>query len=134
MTQCWTGKHLYLVQIWDDIITGLYYYPWKSDEYPINTAWVENSRTNITNQITIKTSRSGKIFIGEERLGFSHKEVVNHSLWSGFAMDIFLDRVYTETIIIIGRWYRNAILRYIWIQVSDLRKTISDLMDGDKAF
>ena len=35
---------------------------------------------------------------------------------------------------IIGRWYINALLWYIWVQVSNLSKVISDLMVSTWAF
>ena len=34
----------------------------------------------------------------EERLGFSHKEVGTHSIRSGFTMELYLAKVYPETI------------------------------------
>ena len=57
--------------------------------------------------------RSGTLFFGEERLGFSQIEVGAHSIWSGFAMEIYLANVYPEIIMIMGRWAGSAFLRYI---------------------
>ena len=75
-----------------------------------------------------KYLRSGTLYFGEERLGFSHKEVGTHYIWSGFAIELYLEKVYPETIIIMGRWASSALLRYIRIQVSKLSKSISTLM------
>ena len=61
--------------------------------------------------MTTKSLRSGIIYFGKERLGFSHKEVGTHFIWSGFAMEIYLDKVYPETIMIMGRWASSAFLR-----------------------
>ena len=77
---------------------------------------------------------SGTTSFGEERLGFSHKEVGTHSLCSGFSMEIFLAIVYPETVMIIGRWSRNSLPWYIQIQVSGLSKVISDLMVSTQYF
>ena len=48
-------------------------------------------------------------------------------------MDILLAIVYQNTVIIIGRWSSNSFLRYIQIQVRNLRKFISDIMSVNKA-
>ena len=58
-TQCQTGKQLFSVRIWANIITRLGSYPGKSDDPPINTVWVKNSRTRIIPQMKTKTPRSG---------------------------------------------------------------------------
>ena len=78
--------------------------------------------------------RAVTLSFGEEKLVFSHKEVVTHSIRSGFAMELYLAKVYPETIMIMGRWASSTFLRYIRIQVSDLRKGISTLMTNNHAF
>ena len=84
--------------------------------------------------MTTNSLRAGTLSFGEERLGFSHKEVGNHSIQSGFAMELYLAKVYPETIMIMGRWASSAFLRYIRIHVSDLSKVISTLMTNNHAF
>ena len=84
--------------------------------------------------MTNRSLRSGTLSFGEERIGFSHKEVGTQSLRSGFSMELFLARVYPETIMIIGRWSRNAFLQYIRIQVTNLSKVISNLMVSTRSF
>ena len=96
LNQWQTGKHLWPVQVWPNIITGLELYPGISDDTPVYTVWEENHITNITFQVTIKFLSSGTLSFREERLGFSHKEVGTHTLWSAFAMELFLARVYPE--------------------------------------
>ena len=48
-------------------------------------------------------------------------------------MELFLAKVYLETIMIMGRWYSNAFLQYIRIQVSDFSKAISALMTNNQS-
>ena len=72
----------------------------------------------ITPTMTKNSPRSGTLSFGEERLGFSHKEVDTQSIRSGFAMELYLAKVYLETIMIMGRWASSTFLRYIRIQVS----------------
>ena len=81
--------------------------------------------------MTTNSLRAGTLSFGEERLGFSHKEVGTHSIRSGFAMEIYLAKVYPETIMIMGRWASSAFLRYIRIKVSDTSKGISTLMTNN---
>ena len=84
--------------------------------------------------MTTKSLRSVTLSFGEERLGFSHKEVGTHSIQSGFSMELYLSKLYPETIMIMGRWASSAFLRYIRIQVSDLSKGIITLMTKNCAF
>ena len=127
-------KHLFPLQVWAYIVTRLDLYPGLTDDTPVNIVWLENHNTNITFQITTRSLRSVTLSLGEERLGLSHKEVVTHSLQSGFAMKLFLEKLYPETIMIIGIWSSNVFLKYIWIQVSNISKGISDLVVSTSAF
>ena len=88
----------------------------------------------ITSQMKTKWLRSGTLSFGEERLGFSNKEVGTQSIRSGFDMELYLAKVYPETIMIMGRWSNSDFLQYIRIQVSDLSKGISTLMTNNHAF
>ena len=56
-----------------------------------------------------------------------------HSIWSGFAMELYLEKVHMETIVIMGLWASSAFLRYIRIQVSELIKGIITLMTTNNA-
>ena len=100
----------------------------------MNTVLIEHQKTAITSQMTTKPLRAGTLYFGKERLGFSHKELGTHSIWSGFAMELYLAKMYSETIMIMGRWASRAFLWYIRIQFSDLSKVISTLMTTNQAF
>ena len=100
----------------------------------MNMVWVERHNMMITSQMKKSSLREGTLFFGEERLVVSHKEVGTHSIRSGFAMEFYLAKVYPETIMFIGRWASSTFLRYIRIQVSDLSKGISTLMEKNHAF
>ena len=43
--------------------------------------------------MTTKSLSAGTLSFGEERLGFSDKEMGTHSIRSGFAMELYLDKV-----------------------------------------
>ena len=46
--------------------------------------------------MTTNSLREGTLYFGEQRLGFSHKEVGTHFIWSEFSMEIYLDKVYHD--------------------------------------
>ena len=127
-------NHNPLPGIWAEIIIRLDSYSGTTRDTSANTVWVERQKTTITSQMTTNSLRAGTLSFGEEKLGFSHKEVGTHSIRSGLAMERYLDKVYLEKIMIMGRWASSAFLRYIRIQVSDLSKGISTLMTNDHAF
>ena len=96
VTQWDMGKHLFPVQVWEDIITRLDLYPGSSYDTPVKPVWVENPKKTITSQMTTKSLSSGKLSFVEEYIRFYHKEVGTHSLQSGFSMEIFLSRLYPK--------------------------------------
>ena len=128
VTQLQTAKNLCPVGIWLEILIILNSYPGTTRDTLLNTVWVEHHKTSIPSQMKDKYLRSGTPSFGKDRLVFSHKGVGTHSLRSGFAMELFLYKVYPETIIIMGLWDINALLYYIHIQVSNLRTGIITLM------
>ena len=88
----------------------------------------------ITSYMTTNSLRAGTLSFGEERLRLSHKEVGTKYIRSGFSMELYLVKVYPKTIMIMGCWASSAFLRYIRIQVSDIRKGISTLMKNNHDF
>ena len=49
-------------------------------------------------------------------------------------MELYLAKVYLETIMIVGQWASSAFLRYIHILVSDLSQGISTLTTNNHVF
>ena len=49
-------------------------------------------------------------------------------------MELYLAKLYPETIMIMVRWESSTFLRYIRTQVSDISKGISTLMTNNHAF
>ena len=84
--------------------------------------------------MTTNSLRAGILSFGKGILGFSQKEVGTHSKRSGFSMELYLAKLYPETIMIMGLWASSAFLQYIRIQVSDLSKGISTLMTTNHDF
>ena len=84
--------------------------------------------------MTTKYLWSGTLSFGKLKIIFSHKDVETHSLCSGFTKELFIARVYPETIMMMKQWSRNAFLWYIHIQVSNLSKGIITLITNNQAF
>ena len=133
VTQWRTATTLCPVRIWEEIIIRLESYSGTTRDTPVNTVWVDLQKTTITSQMKTNSLRAATLSFGKERLVFSHKEVGTHSIRSGFTMEHFLDKVYLETIMVMGRWGSSAFMWYIRIQVSDLSKGISNLMKNNHA-
>ena len=66
--------------------------------------------------------------IGQDKLGFSSKDLGTHSVRSGAAMAIFLDNTPIFLIMLVGRWSSDAFLKYIRKQVLETAKGISSRM------
>ena len=49
-------------------------------------------------------------------------------------MELYLAKLYPETIMIMGRWASSSFLRYIRIQVREIIKGINTLMTNNHAF
>ena len=44
--------------------------------------------------MTTKSLREGTLSFGEDRMGFSYKEVGTHSIRSWFSMELYLDKLH----------------------------------------
>ena len=134
VTQWRTTTTLCPVNIWAEIIVRLDSYSGTTSVTPVNMVWVERHKTTMTSHMTTISLRAGTLSSGEERLGFSHKEVGTHSIRSGLSMELYLAKVYPEKIMIMVHWASSAFLWYIRIQVSDIIKGISTFMTNNHAF
>ena len=128
LTQWRTTTTLCPVHIWAEIIIRLDSYSGTTSVTPVNTVWVERHKTTINSQMKTNSLRVVTLYFGEERLELSYKEVGTHPIRSGFAMELYLAKVYPETIMIMGLWASSAFLQYIRIQVRDISKGISTLI------
>ena len=65
---------------------------------------------------------------GQDDLGFTYKEVGTHSIRSSTAMQLFLNKISTFQIMLLGRWSSDAFLRYIRSQVQEFSSGLSAAM------
>jgi len=69
-----------------------------------------------------------------ESWGVKHKDVGLHSLRSSAAMAMYLNGIPTPTIMLLGRWPSDAVMRYIRKTVSELGMKVSERMLQNPAF
>ncbi len=67
-------------------------------------------------------------YISSGQLGFEPHEMGAHSLRSGAAMEMYLAGMLVYTVMLIGRWSSDALLRYIRKQVEQFSKGVSKQM------
>ena len=66
--------------------------------------------------------------LGVDHLGFTSDIIDCHSIRSAAAMEMFLNKVKTYTIMLQGRWSSDALLRYIRKQVKEFSNGVSTSM------
>ena len=117
------------VKIWASIVTRIRSYKIASDSSPVNCYLSHQGQIiQITsNQIRTKL-RAAAASIGEDTLGFRIEDIGCHSLRSGSAMSMYLAKVPTTTIQLIGRWKSDAFIRYIREQVDCFTENVSAKM------
>ena len=88
----------------------------------------------ITSDHVTQVLRGSAALLGEDRLGFTTKDIGTHFIHSGAAMTMYLDNVPVYTIMIIGRWSSDAFLRYIRKQVEQFSHNVSSRMIKHRHF
>ena len=76
----------------------------------------------------IASLRAAVEAIGEEKIGFKSSEIGTHSIPSGAAMVMFLDKIPVYVIMIIGRWSSDVFLKYIRKQVEQFSHNVARRM------
>ena len=66
--------------------------------------------------------------LGEDILGYTSAEIGCHSIRSGAAMSMYLQKIAVFTIMLQGRWCSDAFLRYIRRQVKEFSQGVSEAM------
>ena len=66
--------------------------------------------------------------MGKSNLGFTEKDVGTHSVHSSTVMHLFLNKVSTNQIMLLGRWLSDAFLRYIRRQEQEFSSGLNECM------
>jgi hypothetical protein len=95
---------------------------------PINYIEIDGKGYTIPSSTILIKIRRAVANLGHEKLGFHPEEVGTHSNRLGGAMGMFLAGTPVYTIMLMGRWSSNAIMRYIRKQVLSLSHGIAAKM------
>ena len=99
------------VRAWVAIVYQILGYPGTNADTTVNTIFLARKLKTINSSTVRKKLRSAAMKVGEDRLGFHPDDIGTHSIRSGAAMAVYLDRVPTFTIMLIGCWYSDTFLR-----------------------
>ena len=109
-------------------------YKSSKSETTINTYFSGNTKILISNNHALKALRDIIPSIGENKLGFSAKNIGTYSIRSGGAMAMALAKIDVYAIKLIGRWKSDAFLRYIRKQIKEFTSDISARMISNEHF
>ena len=109
-------------------------YPGTNCDSPINTVLINGKLKTITSATVRTKLRSAAAQIGKDNLGFEPNDIGTHSIRSGSAMAMYLTKVPTFTIMMIGRWSSDAFLRYIRKQVEQFSHNVSSRMIQNESY
>ena len=122
------------VRAWAAIVRRVLSYPGTDYDSTVNTIYINNKLKTITSSTARTKLRSAARTIGETKLGFKPDDIGTHSIRSGAAMAMYLDKVPTFSIMMIGRWSSDAFLKYIRKQVEQFSHNVSRRMLNNENF
>ncbi len=95
---------------------------------PISAIMINDRITHITSQEVINALQDAVVAIGEYGLGINKEDIGTHSIRSGAAMAMYLEKCAVYTIMLIGQWLSDAFLRYIRKQVMEFSQNVAKKM------
>jgi hypothetical protein len=130
VTQYKSHKNLCPVKAWANTINRVLSYPNTSNKSTVNTFL--NPKNNRLVRISSKQTREHiKLTvkkIGTKQLGVDITRVGTHSIRSSCAMLLYLAKIPTATIMLLGRWKSDAFLLYLRRQVQEFAEGLSNAM------
>jgi hypothetical protein len=130
VTQYKSNKTLCPVIAWANTVHRVLQYPKTTGDSTVNTflnpktnRLVRISSTQTRQHIKLTVSK-----IGTRSLGIELSRVGTHSLRSSCAMLLYLAKVPTPTIMLLGRWKSDAFLLYLRRQVQEFAEGLSNAM------
>ena len=133
-----SSKGLCPVKTWGEIVDRVLSYPRANQNSPVNLVEIETTKkpkyVQIRSSDILKHIRNTVTQIGEDKLGFTAKEVGTHSIRSSFAMFLHLNGIRSDKIMLQGRWRSTAFLTYIRVQVTEFSLGLSDKMNKTRDF
>jgi len=101
------------VRAWGAIYDRISGYKGTTGKTTVNTVEINGKLMTIDSATVRERIRTAVKAIGEEKLGFTSKEIGTHSIRTTYATLLFLRNVDPITIQIGGRWKSTAFLKYI---------------------
>jgi hypothetical protein len=126
---CTNDPILCPVKTWARIIKRLISYPSTTPKTPVNVFQLDNGQTNkFTGKDLLSHLRRAADSLGPDKLGYTSDQIGLHSARSGAAMAMYLTGVPVFTIMLLGRWTRDAFLHYIRKEVQEFSTSVSSKM------
>ena len=136
--QCSFDLILCPVRSWARLIRSILTTWGGSEETFVSSYGTKKATTTKFQEVTSKDMtvalRAAAMAYGLEQLGFKEDDLGTHSIRSGAAMAMYLDKVPVYTIMIIGRWSSDVFLRYIRKQVEKISHNVSRQMIKNQHF
>ena len=133
VTQHKNNTQLCPVLAYSNIVQRILSYKKGNKNSPINLVMINSKLHEITGTEVFHRIREIVSSFGKDNLGFSASEVGTHSIRSSTAMQLFLNKIPTYQIMLLGRWSSDAFLKYIRRQVQEFSSGLSRSMI-DKEF
>ena len=116
------------------IVQHILSYPKGHKNSPINLVMINSKTHQMTGKEVFTRIRTIVSIFGKSDLGFSANEVGTHSIRSSAAMQLFLNKIPTYQIMLLGRWSSDAFLKYIRRQVQEFSSGLSRSMVNKEFF
>lgn len=113
---------------WAAVVVRILSYPGTDMTSQVNIVRIGKNNCYVTAKQIAVHLRTTVNFIGKAKLGFTGDEVGTHSVRSSFAMLLYLAKVRTPTLMLLGRWASDAVLLYIRKQVLEFSEGITEEM------
>ena len=134
ITQHKNDSDLCPVRSYATLTQRILHYKGTSLNTPINTFSDDTSTRLIhSNEVFAHIKNIVRVF-GKSNLGFDETEVGTHSIRSSAVMQLFLNKIPTFQIMLLGRWSSDAFLKYIRRQVQEFSSGLSTAMVNKEFF
>lgn len=98
---------------WTAVIKRIRGYSGATDETLVSAVWRNRRMEHITSKIMVSMLEAGVAAMGHDQLGIKKGEIGTHSIRSGAVMAMYLGECPVYTIMMIGWWSSDMILRCI---------------------
>ena len=132
VTQPRSGKTIWPVRIWENIILRILSYKVTWEKTKVNAVQVGKELKYITRDEMLQHIRH--TVDNMTGLGFKGADVGTHSIRSSLAMALYLSKRPISTIMLLGRWCSDAFLLYIRRQVQEFSAGVSADMVSHEDF